>query len=322
MAAASWNLLMVFVAASIVIEADDSGELADGRVCGVDASCVANNGLNDLFETLGQEGRFDEFNPREPFATDRCSFVNPTLCRLVSALTALGGQGSRSLRAAGNRRFGRLDFLWHGGAEVALDYRRRHVMGLSSDFAHDASQSNWNVEFTWFHEQRFTDNASFSTTSDSDVLNLTLSVDRPTFVRFLNKNRTFFVNGQLFLRYITDWRKNYVENGPLNALFTIGVFTGYHQDRLVPGIQFVYDVGAESGAVLWSVAYRATQNFTIQLGLNTFFGTVQSLDAALVGLGTAGSGGRGEGQQHAYAENGLSTVRDRDEIFIRLRYSF
>ncbi len=38
--------------------------------------------------------------------------------------------------------------------------------------------------------------------------------------------------------------------------------------------------------------------------------------------GTAGQAGRGEGAYHSYVENGLSPVRDRDELFLRLRYTF
>jgi hypothetical protein len=74
--------------------------------------------------------------------------------------------------------------------------------------------------------------------------------------------------------------------------------------------------------VLWSLGWRVTQSFLIRIGLSTFWWEVDDREAALVAAGTAGQGGRGEGAYRSYVENGLSTVRDRDEISIRLRYTF
>jgi hypothetical protein len=102
----------------------------------------------------------------------------------------------------------------------------------------------------------------------------------------------------------------------------VGAFSGYQQDRLVPGVQVVYDFPSHSGALIWSMRWRVTQSFLIQIGLNTFWGSHDRREAALVATGTAGQGGRGEGAYHSYVENGLSTVRDRDELFIRIRYTF
>jgi hypothetical protein len=323
LAALSWNALMALVVISVVSEDDDDGTLPDGRTCGVDASCGATNGLNDEFEDQGLPGRFDEFNPRDAFALDRCSFRNPILCRSLSALLQVAGNTAKAVRAGGNGFFGRRDFVWHGGAQAVLDYQRRNVVGLAVDFPEDRTKTNWNLEFTWFQGLRFSDNDSLELTSEADTLNLVVSVDRPTFIRFLNRNRTFFFNGQVFLQGIPDWRDSFVANGPVNALLTFSIFTGYYQDRMIPGVQVVYDVNSESGAFLWSLGYRITQNFLLQFGLNTFWGTVQTLRSPVVPLGTTGLGvGNGTGSQRYYVENGLSTVRDRDEIFLRARWTF
>jgi hypothetical protein len=296
--------------------------LPGGKVCGVDAACVAHNGLDDAFETEGLPGRFDEFNPRDPYDPNRCSFVNPEICKNVNSLLALSAAGKRTLRAAGNERYGRRDFVWHGGAQIALEYQRHSVVGFALDFAEDHTETSWNGEITYFDRVPFSDNDSPALHTDSGVVNLVVSVDRPTFVRFLNRNRTFFINGQVFFQYLTDYRDSFTANGPFNTLFTIGVFTGYHQDRLLPSLQFVYDVNSASGAVLWTFGYRVNERFSVQVGANTFFGTVQKKEAPLVNLGTAGGGGAGRDAQHAFVENALSIVRDRDELFASLRYTF
>lgn len=88
----------------------------------------------------------------------------------------------------------------------------------------------------------------WGTNTTSDTFNFTVSVDRPTFIRFLNKNRTFFFNSQVFLQYIPKWSESFVSNGPVTARLTFSVFTDYMQDRLLPGFTAVYDWYSRSGA--------------------------------------------------------------------------
>jgi len=324
LAALSWNALMSFVTLSVVSETNDDGVLPDGQICGdPGVDCAALNGLNDEFEAQGVAGRFDEFNPNDPFALDRCSFRNPILCRSLSALVQVSATSAKAYRAGGNGFFGRRDFVWHNGSQAVLDYKRRNIFGFAMDFAEDRTGTNWNVEFTWFNTVRFSDNNAFNLTNDSDTLNLVVSVDRPSFFRPLNRHRTFFLNAQVFVQAIPGWQDTFVSNGPVNALMTFSAFTGYYQDRLIPGMQVVYDVNSESGAFLWSLGYRITQNFLLQIGLNAFWGSVQSIDSPVEPIGTTGVGiGRGMNSQQQFVENGLSAVRHRDEIFLRLRWTF
>ncbi len=325
-AALSWNALMAFVALSVVSEDDDQLCFEEQGNDLVETACPpgqVGDGLNDDFQREGLPGRFDELNPLSPFALDRCSFRNPIICRSVAAILQVSQTTAKSVRAGGNGRFGRRDFVWHGGAQAVLDYNRQSVTGIAMDFAEDRTKSNWNIEFTWFRRVRFVDNGARSLNKANDTLNLTLSVDRPTFIRFLNRNRTFFFNAQLFLQGIVGWESSYVANGPVNALMTFSIVTGYYQDRFLPSVQLVYDVGSESGAFLYGFAFRITQSFQVQAGMNAFWGRSQRVVSPVVPVGTTGIGvGRGAGSQNAFVENGLSPVRDRDEIFLRLRWTF
>ena len=82
-----------------------------------------------------------------------------------------------------------------------------------------------------------------STTSRrSDDYNMTLSIDRPTFINFLNANRTFFFNAQFFFQYRDGYKKSFGGNGPWNLLGTFAILAGFFQDRLLPSVVFVYDV--------------------------------------------------------------------------------
>jgi hypothetical protein len=304
LAALSWNALMVYATLSLPDDANGDG-VADRPQ------------LGDPFFPY----RFDEFDPLDPFREDGCSYVNPSICRNVASLLGLTAAAKRTVKAGGNGRFGRRDFQWAGGAAAILEYQQRRVLGLALDFAEDRTKTSWGLEFTWFPNVRVADNDAFDALAEVDLYNLVISVDRLTFIRFLNRSRTFFMNLQLFLQYAPQYRSSLPRDGPLNALSTFTVATGYRQDRLLPSLTWVHDYASHSGAFLAGVSYRYTENLTIQVGANAFYGEVRSLEAALVSPGTAAAGA-GRGSQRAYVENGLSQVRDRDELFLRLRYTF
>jgi hypothetical protein len=254
-------------------------------------------------------------------APGQCSFAQPQYCSSVISFFSISGAQRNSVRAGGSNGFGRRDFQWHAGGEGVLEYQKRNVFGLSADFAEDVTKSNWGVETSWISNVRYTDNNSFQGVNTSDTINATISVDRPTFINFLNPNRTFFFNSQVFLQYITNYQSGYTANGPFNILGTFTVQTGYFQDRLLPGVTFVYDRNSNSGAALPAITYRFTENFSATFGVNAFWGRWEYENMAIAPLGTIGS----EQGRLAYrdgVENGLSVVRERDEAFLRIRYTF
>ena len=169
-----------------------------------------NNSLN----TAGITGAVDSgFFDRAsgPFREDACSFANLDLCNAASAFWAITGVQRNSKLAGGSTRFGRRDFIWQGGSVAQLRYKKRNVMGLSVDVAEDFTKSNWSFEFTWINDLPTTDNNSPSGISEVDTFNLTVSIDRPTFINFLNANRTFFINSQWFFQYISGYGSGFTE---------------------------------------------------------------------------------------------------------------
>ena len=152
-------------------------------------------------------------------------------------------------------------------------------------------------------------------------MNLTISVDRPTFINFLNQGRTFFFNTQWFFQYINNYDKAFYSNGPLNVLATFSVFTGYHQDRLMLYSTAVYDFNSNSGALLPSITYRFTESFSATVGVNVFWGHQQLRDAAINEIRPA----LNRTGTHAYkdaVDDGLSALRERDEMNLTIRYTF
>ena len=270
-------------------------------------------------------GNQECFNPKEPLRADKCSFNAPHLCENVKGFLTVNGVARNDVRAGGNERFGRRNFLWHSGGEIVLRYQKRNVFGFSMDFAEDMTKSNWGMEFTWMEGVHFINNDSFANTSRSDTLNLTVSVDRPTFINFLNPNRTFFINSQWFFQYITDYKNGYTSNGPVNVLFTVAVFTGYFQDRLNPLFISVYDFNSQSGGFLPSIQYRFTEAFSAQIGINWFYGRSQRNRMPINEIAPNSIRAPNAKGNNAYidpVDNFIAVVRSRDEAYLRIRWTF
>jgi hypothetical protein len=252
---------------------------------------------------------------------NQCNILLPQTCSLVAALFAVTGTQRPNFVVGGNGIFGRRDFLWAAGSEIDLLYPKRNILGFSTDFAQDTTKSNWGIEFSWSNAEQLPNGDTFSGHSTHNTLNLTVSVDRPTFINFLNANRTFFFNTQWFTRYIVgyqgqDWMG--VE-GPFSLLGTFTASTGYFQDRLLPTLSLVHDVGSTSGGALMDLTYRYSENFSISFGVATFYGKPHLLN---IPLQQAALGNNGPGFDPRIRYDGLSILAEQDQFSFRLRYTF
>jgi hypothetical protein len=248
-----------------------------------------------------------------------CTLTDPVRCGAQRAAIAVTGVQRPEVRAGGNGRFGRRDWTWSGGGEAVLRYDKRNVLGFSTDFAEDRTKSNWSFEYTWIDDSVFGSNTSRSLVQEADVHSLTLSADRPTFINFLNPNRTFFFNTQWFFRWIPEHDSSFFLNGPLSVLATFSVFSGYFQDRMLPSITYVHDFSSASGGVLASVSYRFTEVFSATVGMASFFGGPEN---ERIGMHQLAIGNNGGDFKARTGYEGLSPIAERDEVFLSVRYTF
>lgn len=248
-----------------------------------------------------------------------CDLTDLATCAAIRALAALTGSRRPEVRAGGNQIYGRRDFTWHGGGEAAIVYPRRNVLGFSTDFAEDLFLTSSALEFTWVHDAPFASNRAGDLLQEADVLNLTISVDRPTFIRFLNQDRTFFFNTQIFLRYILGHDSSFDVNGPLSALGTFTVLTGYFQDRLLPAFTWVHDVRSASGGLVAQISYRFNDSFSATVGALSFYGQPQGNRLPFHPIALPDTQTNFEADTRY---EGLSAISERDELFLRLRYTF
>lgn len=250
-----------------------------------------------------------------------CDMTNPITCTFVRGLFAATGVQRPEAVAGGNGRYGRRDFSWTSGGEAVIKYRHRNVLGLSTDFAEDVTKTNWGVELTWVKGDAFENVMEPRGYSFTDAYNLTVSIDRPTIINFINPGRSILFNMQWFLGVVPGYQGqgHFTANGPYSQLGTFTAQTGYFQDRLLPSVTAVYDVGSGSGAILAQMTYRFTESFSSTIGVSDFFGSAQFGNIPLRQLGLQNNGGN---FTERFRFQGLSAINERDEIFATLRYTF
>jgi hypothetical protein len=249
-----------------------------------------------------------------------CDVENPITCAFVRGVFDIAGSTRPEVRAGGNGALGRRDFIWHGGSEIAFRYFKRNVLGFAFDFAEDRTKTNWSVEATWIADQPYSVVDRPRGFSRNDTYNLTISVDRPTFISFLNPGRTFFMNSQWFVRWIDDYRdQGHVANGPISVLGTFTILTGYFQDRLLPSLTAVHDIRSTSGGVIAQMSYRFSNQFSATIGMAAFYGQPEPMPVALRQALPTNLGGNFRAETRY---NGLSPISERDELFLLLRRTF
>ncbi len=251
---------------------------------------------------------------------------SPVFCRGVSGILGATNQTLPVRRAGGDGRYGRRDFLWQGGRQVAFNYQKRNVFGFGLDFAEDTTKTSWGVEFSWMANRLIPNNTEYSGLSQSDELVLSVSVDRPTFFNYLNPNRSFFMNLQMFLRYLPDYeggRGNFDGNYGFagasvsgNVAFTF--FTGYFQDRLAPRVTILYAPWESQGALITGLSYRWNDAFSTSLGWTQFFGHVYKQQGAYFPIAQYGS----VADYTSPVLRGVAPVLYRDQAEVRIRYTW
>jgi hypothetical protein len=309
-------------------EDDDSAfDFVDDGTAGpiTDDNILCGTGLpGDRLQTAAQH-ELDDAQAAELAAAGGLPPRSPIFCRGLTGLLNITGRTLPITRAGGDGRFGRRDFLWHGGKQVAVDYQKFNVMGFSLDFAEDVTKTSWGIEFSASSNRLIANSNEYSGYSTANDMTMSISVDRPTFFNFLNPNRSFFVNFQFFINYLDDYEGgdddrdgNYAySDGPVTGLVTLTVFTGYFQDRLNPRFTLVYHPTSGTGGVISGLNYRFTESFSTGFGFNHFMGHGPQAQGARfpIALFT-------HPDTTSEKVSGLSPVRNRDEISWTVRYSF
>ncbi len=224
-----------------------------------------------------------------------------------------------------------------------IAFPRIFLLGGSTDFYSEKLKSAFRVEFAWTTGEEFPNTLRPELYSESNVIRWVVGWDRPTFIPFLNKNRSFLISAQLFGQHLLDHE---LEDGPFgkvgipdwknNVVGTL-LFKGFYKnDQVSPQLLMAYDAKAQAGTVAPSIDWLISDSWRFVIAANLKFGTgAQSFDdnrsaipypslAGLLGApGTAASAGlSGYEPLGRFRAGPLGMAQNEDEIQLTLRYRF
>ncbi|PCI17015.1 MAG: hypothetical protein COB62_07725 [Piscirickettsiaceae bacterium] len=212
------------------------------------------------------------------------------------------------------------------GGSTSLVFDRIHTTGLSFDYFDDYTGVVFRVESSYTFDEFVNNTYKADWVDTSDVFRVSLGMDRPTFIKFLNPLRTFFLSAQVFNTHYMDWEGDRFAGfvpPEDNIILTLFAQTQYMRDRLIPNAFYVYEDGSQTSVWGASVQFLFDNHYSIKGGINVISG---GKDDAKFDVGPFASFALDKGfAQEAvfgFVKQGIGALENNDEIFLQLQYQF
>jgi len=160
---------------------------------------------------------------------------------------------------------------------IAFDlyYPRVKLFGASADFQSEALGAAFRFEGAYTIGEEFPNTARTALYSKNNVLRTVLGIDRPTFIPFINPNRTTLISAQIFWQHIFDHERHQGAFGAYgmpdwkdDVTITLLVKAFLMQDRLSPQIIQAYDMKARAYVISPQIDWIVNDKLTFSLGAN------------------------------------------------------
>jgi hypothetical protein len=223
------------------------------------------------------------------------------------------------------------------GGQTHIDYKQAHTSGMAIDYFEPRSGVVFRIESSITFEELVNNTRKADWVDESDVMRWSIGLDRPTFIPWLNKSRTFFLSMQIFDTWYIDHEgdKNtgyFVdEHNFITTFFFIG---NYMRDTLKPVGFLVWEETANSWTAGLNLEWLIDNHWSVKGGLHTIWGGDNNYthDSGPFSsfIVPGGDGGRVPGapaypyQNSVFgvAREGIGALRDNDELFLNLKYQF
>lgn len=217
------------------------------------------------------------------------------------------------------------------GGQTSIEHRQSHTLGLAMDYFESWSGVVMRIESSWTFDELVNNTRTIDWVDKSDVMRFSLGFDRPTFIPFLNKDRTFFLSLQIFDTWYWDHEgdKNtgyFVdEHNWITTFFFLG---NYMRDTLKPTGFYVWEEYSNSHVTGFNLEWLIDNHWSIKGGFHLIWGGDNNIThdtGPFTTFITPGSDGRtnpyvtgvfGPGRQ------GIGGLRSYDEVFFELKYQF
>ena len=222
------------------------------------------------------------------------------------------------------------------GGNVIYDHKRSLTLGLAVDYFEDFTGIVFRIESSYTFDEYVQNTRKIDFTDETDVLRFSIGMDRPTFIKFLNPNRTFFLSAQIFQTWWVDHdgdRSTGMLNPEREWIYTFFVQGQYLRDRLTPQAFIVWEQKSDGWIGGFQAQYLFNNNWSAVFGGNFTWQGHRNKDHDVVNFTafTLNNGQvNGEGFSRGYvqesvfgpARRGAAVFNDNSEFFFRVRYQF
>jgi hypothetical protein len=267
----------------------------------------------------------DPTNPRGPGGETVTSAFGPVRINVkpkhINMRAAPAAQGRKNaFRAAPY-----LNACGFGGS-LSAKYRKQNTLGLSVDWYEPTTGFVIRTELSWTANALLIDTTKPDILADGNIYRYVIGIDRPTFIRWLNPNRSFFLSLQAFGTHIPDVHAGRYGNpngANDNFIFTFFVQNQFMRDQLVYLLFGAFGTTGVDGTTGGNVEYLITNNWSVQLGATAFLGSRREHDLSTFAVFTTdrrpfSESGFGIGHMQA----GGSERNQMNEFWGRIRYRF
>lgn len=160
---------------------------------------------------------------------------------------------------------------------IAFDmvFPRVNMIGGSLDFQSEAAKAAFRLEAAMTKGEEFSNTARPELYSSNKVFRSVIGIDRPTFVDFINPNRTTLFSAQIFYQHIFDHQVSQGLYGPVGMPDWKDSYTGtllikafLMNDRLSPQLITAYDFKAKAAVYAPSIEWLFSDALKLTLGAN------------------------------------------------------
>ena len=212
------------------------------------------------------------------------------------------------------------------GGSLAARYRKQNTLGLSVDWFEPTTGLVFRTETSWTANALVTDTTKADLFADTNIYRWVLGIDRPTFIRFLNPTRSFFLSLQAFGTHLPDVNAGRFGNpngARDNFIFTFFVQNHYFRDQLVYLLFGAYGTTGVDGTLGGNAEYLITNHWSIQFGVTAFLGTTREHDlTTFARFTTDGRPFSESGFGIGHMQAGGSERNQMNEFWGRIRYRF
>ena len=217
------------------------------------------------------------------------------------------------------------------GGQASAEYQQAHTLGLSFDYFEQYTGTVWRIESSWTFDELVMNTRTVDWRDQSDVMRWSIGIDRPTFLKWLNKDRTFFLSMQMFdtwyMDHEGDKHTGYL-NDEHNFITTFFFIGNYMRDRLKPVGFYVWEEASNSHVAGLNLEWLMDNHWSIKGGFHTIWGGTGNTNhdtgpfTTFISPGSDGTVNPYVFSNLGIAHQGLGAVRNYDEIFFELKYQF